>query len=129
MNKVILIGHMAGDPALKRTQNGTSVCSFRIGVQRRYVNAQGVKEADFINVTAWRGAAEVVSKYTKKGSKIGIVGSLQVRSYADKEGEMRYVTEVIADEIELLGNKAESAEAPQQESGNFVQVNDDELPF
>ena len=138
MNKVILIGHMAADPELKHTQSGIAVCSFRIGVQRRRANAQGVREADFLTVTAWRGTAEIVARYMRKGGRIGVVGSLQTRSYADSEGEIRYVTEVVADEVELLGNKAaESAQAevpqqcykPQQESMNFVQVDDDELPF
>ncbi len=143
MNKVILIGHMAADPELKHTQSGIAVCSFRIGVQRRRANAQGVKEADFFTVTAWRGTAEIVVKYMRKGGKICVFGSLQTRSYTDPEGEIRYVTEVVADEVELLGNKAESARVevpqqghcdeqpnrPQQESMNFVQVDDEGLPF
>ena len=127
MNRVILIGHLCADPELRHTQNGTAVCAFRLAVQRRRANAQGVREADFFNIVAWRGAGEVISKYMRKGGRLGVVGALQTRSYTDSQGEVRYVTEVIAEDVELLGNKQDGGMALRQE--DFVQVNDDELPF
>ena len=127
MNKVVLIGHMACDPETRHTSSGKSVCTFRVAVNRRYANAQGVKEADFFPVVAWQGTGELVQRYLKKGDRMALHGTLQSRSYEDKEGVKRYVTEIIADEIEFL-NWRSNAAGEQQEPG-FTQVDDDELPF
>lgn len=127
MNKVILVGNLAADPQLRHTSSGIPICQFRLAVQRRRANAQGVREADFFNIVAWRGAGEVISKYMRKGGRLGVVGALQTRSYTDSQGEVRYVTEVIAEDVELLGNKQDGGMALRQEE--FVQVNDDEVPF
>lgn len=100
LNKVILMGHMTADPELKQTTSGISVCSFSIGVNRRYSKAdQGQQSVDFINIVAWRQQAEFVSRYFKKGSSIVICGSIQTRNWTDNNGQKRYVTEVVADEV------------------------------
>ena len=125
MNKVILVGNLAADPQLRHTASGIVVCQFRLAVRRR--KADGEKQADFFNIVAWRGAGEVVSKYMRKGGRLGVVGALQTRSYTDSQGEVKYVTEVVAEDVELLGGKKDEGMALQQEE--FVQVNDDELPF
>ena len=84
MNKVILVGRLTRDPELKTTPNGVSVCSFTIAVNRRFRNAQGEYEADFINCVAWRQSAELLGKYFSKGRMVGIVGSIQTRNYRGK---------------------------------------------
>ena len=101
LNKVILMGHLTADPELKQTSgSGVSVCSFSIGVNRRFSRSeQGGQDVDFINIVTWRQQAEFVSKYFKKGSCIVIVGSLQTRSWTDNQGQKRYATEVVADEV------------------------------
>ena len=101
LNKVILMGHMTADPELKQTASGISVCSFSIGVNRRYNRAaeQGQQSVDFINIVSWRQQAEFVSRYFKKGSSIVVCGSLQTRNWTDNQGQKRYVTEVVADEV------------------------------
>ena len=100
LNKVILMGHMTADPELKQTTSGISVCSFSIGVNRRYARAdQGQQSVDFINIVAWRQQAEFVSRYFKKGSCIVVCGQLQTRTWTDNQGQKRYATEVVADEV------------------------------
>ncbi len=100
LNKVILMGHMTADPELKQTTSGISVCSFSIGVNRRYSKQdQGQRSVDFINIVAWRQQAEFVSRYFKKGSSIVICGSIQTRDWTDNNGQKRYATEVVADEV------------------------------
>ena len=112
LNKVILMGHMTADPELKQTNTGISVCSFSIGVNRRYTKGdQGQQTVDFLNIVAWRQQAEFVSRYFKKGSSIVVCGSLQTRNWTDNQGQKRYVTEVVADEVSF-GAPAANAQAP-----------------
>lgn len=125
MNKVILVGNLAADPQMRHTQSGTPICQFRLAVRRRRQTED--KQADFFNIAAWRGTGEVVAKYARKGDRLGVVGILQERSYTDSQGEVRYVTEVVAESVELLGGKRDEGMALRQEE--FVQVSDDELPF
>ena len=117
LNKVILMGHMTADPELKQTNTGISVCSFSIGVNRRYSKAdQGQQSVDFINIVAWRQQAEFVSRYFKKGSSIVVCGSLQTRNWTDNQGQKRYATEVVADEVTFgssTGTQGAGAGAPQ----------------
>lgn len=134
MNRVELIGNLADELKLTVTPNGVSVCSFRLAVQRRFANQQGVREADFLNVVAWRQTGELCAKYLAKGRKCGICGSIQTRSYEAKDGGRRYVTEIIADEVHFLGGgqqKREDGPEPggYAESDGFTEVDDDELPF
>ena len=103
-NKVILVGNMTADPELKQTTAGTSVCSFSIAVNRRFTKAeQGQQTVDFINIVAWSQRAEFVSRYFKKGNPILVCGQLQTRTWTDNQGQKRYATEVIADEVTFVG--------------------------
>ena len=146
MNKVILIGNLANDPEAFTTQSGISRSTFRVAVQRRFANAQGVREADFLTVVAWRQTADFCNRYLTKGRKVAVEGSIQTRSYDAQDGSKRYVTEIIADSVEALGSRNEEGgaaarprdegptpppAAPVAPSGNngFAEVEDDELPF
>lgn len=109
---MILTGNLANDPETHTTQSGVMNCTFRLAVQRNYKDKQtGQREADFINIVAWRQTAELCAKYLSKGRKAGIEGSLQTRSYTAQDGTKRYVTEVIADNIEFLSPRADTANA------------------
>ena len=112
-NKVILGGRIARDPELKTTQSGLSVTQFSIAVNRKSTKDQQAPQADFFNVTAWRNTAEFITKYFRKGSSICITGSLQTRSFTDKNGAKREVTEVLADEAYFVDSKQEVSQAPQ----------------
>ena len=143
MNKAILIGNLANDPESRTTSSGIAQCTFRLAVQRRFANAQGVREADFLTIVCWRQTAELCSRYLSKGRKVAVEGSIQTRSYDAQDGTKRYVTEIIADSVEFLGSRDEGsrggdyapaapAPAPRQSapvSGGFTEVDDDELPF
>jgi single-strand DNA-binding protein len=109
MNKVILMGRLTRDPEVKTTQNQVEVCSFTLAVDRRYKNADGKKDADFISCVAWRKTAQLLGQYFKKGSRLGVVGSVSTRTYDDKEGKKVYVTEVAVDEIEFIDSKKDDA--------------------
>ena len=131
MNRIFLIGNIASDPEAHTTQSGISQSAFRIAVQRKYSNRDGVREADFFPVVAWRQTADFCNKYLTKGRKVAVEGTLQTRSYEARDGSKRYVTEVIADSVEAL-TKAEDSprEAEKPEQGDFVEVEDDsDLPF
>ena len=110
-NKVILVGNMTTDPELKQTTGGISVCSFSIAVNRRFAKAeQGQQNVDFINIVTWRQQAEFVSRYFKKGNPILVCGQLQTRSWTDNQGQKRYTTEVVADEVTFVASAAQSAQ-------------------
>ncbi len=118
LNKVILMGHMTADPELKQTTSGISVCSFSIGVNRRYSRAeQGQQSVDFINIVSWRQQAEFVSRYFKKGSCIVVCGSLQTRNWTDNQGQKRYVTEVVADEVSFGAPASANQNAGERPAG------------
>ncbi len=135
-NKVILIGNLTADP-VKKTANGVSVTSFRIAVARRYTKQGEQPQADFIDIVAWRQQAEFVTRYFNKGKPILVCGALQTRTWEDQNGQKRYATEVIADEIAFVGAKAPDAKAavdqPTEQSDSFEEPSDipsdDELPF
>ena len=144
MNKAILIGNLTRDPETMTTSSGITKCNFTVAVQRRFANAQGVREADFIPVVCWRQTAELCARYLSKGRKVAVEGSIQVRSYDAQDGSKRYVTEVIADNVEFLGSRedggsrqgnyapASPAPAPRNAapaSSDFTEVDDDELLF
>ena len=136
MNKVILIGNLTRDPELTETPNGTSVCRFSIAVQRDYAGNDGNRETDFFNITVWNRRAENCGKYLKKGNKVAVIGSLQNRSYEDKDGNKRQVTDIIASEVEFLSVRAQGedgleAQAPIRRSDRptLEPVNEDDLPF
>lgn len=125
MNHVLLIGNLTKDPDVRQTKEGHSVCTFSIAVQRRFANAEGERLADFFNIVCWRALADNCGKYLKKGGKVGVSGSIQNRSYEAQDGGKRYVTEIMADEVEFLSRA--KAEEASQDFGEPVEDND--LPF
>ena len=150
MNSVQLVGNLARDPEYGMTPGGVAYCRFTVACQRCFANQQGVREADFINCVAWRQTADFVNRYFIKGNKIGLTGSIQTRSYDAQDGSKRYVTEVIADNIEFVVPRQDSrghasysdhginppsaAQQPHNEPqrmnmDDFTEVDDDELPF
>ena len=148
LNKAILIGRLTKDPELRSTSNNISVTSFTIAVDRNFTNQQGEREADFIPVVAWRSLAETCARYLTKGRLVAVSGRMQVRSYEGNDGLKRYITEVVADEVQFLERNPNSGGAPGNApipgSGNSkptgngasepdgfspLDVDDDELPF
>ena len=156
MNDVTLIGNLVDDPKYGTTSGGVSKCTFRLATQREYTNPQtGQREADFHNIVAWRQLADLCAKYLVKGRQCAIKGSIQYLSYDAQDGSKRYVTEIIADNVEFLTAKGEggneTGRSVRQESagnsgrcseqtmedaaayraagGRFEEVDDDELPF
>ena len=146
MNKVILIGRICSDIELRYTSNNIAVASFSLAVNRMQTNANGEREADFINIVVWRKQAENINQYMSKGSRIGVEGSIQTRTYEDNKGNKRYVTEVMASNVEFLESKkqqnteeSKKEENPFEEFGKKVEadfdtgeqtsINIDDLPF
>lgn len=137
MNKVILVGNLTRDPEYQTTPSGVALARFSIAVQRRYANSDGNREADFINLVAWRNQADFVNKYFKKGSRIGVCGSLQTRSYEANDGSKRTVTEVVVEDVEFVGPKQDDSareyapQEPRVEEGKPIlqPVEDEDLPF
>lgn len=133
MNKVILKGNLTKDVELQTTTNGTNVAKFSIAVQRKFANADGERETDFINCVAWRNTADFVNKYFNKGSQILVCGSMQTRTYDAQDGTKRYVTEVVVDEVHFCG-KADAGEKKDfnptnKEEQELTPIDDDNLPF
>ena len=145
LNKVILMGRMTRDPELRATQNGVSVVTFTLAVGRNFQRQGEERQADFINVVAFRHTAEFVKKYFVKGQLTCVSGSLQTRTW-EADGKKNYVTEVIADEVHFTGDRRDGAgtnsgyQAQQRPSGDgffqdapandgFMTVEDDQLPF
>lgn len=142
MNKVILIGRLTADPEGSVTQSGISKSTFTLAVDRRFKNANGDKQTDFPRIVCWRQTADFVNKYIRKGRKVGIVGELQTRTYDAQDGSKRYVTEVLAVEVEALDSPkrndngsggADPGPTPpaegSMEAQGFTEVDDDDLPF
>ena len=146
INRVILIGRLTKDPELKYTSSGAAVGSFNLAVNRQFTNANGDREADFINCVIWRKQAENFANFTHKGSLVGIDGRLQTRNYENKQGQRIYVTEVVVDNFSLLEKRAsDNSNANQTQAGSnqtqskptdpfagnrrAIDINDDDLPF
>lgn len=135
LNRVTIMGRIANDVELRTTNNGTSVTSFTVCVDRSYAKAGEERQTDFINVVAWKHTAEFVSRYFQKGNMIAIDGKIQTRNYEDKDGKKRTATEVIADEVSFCGGKKESTpvvETPNPSVDINIDANEgeeDELPF
>ncbi len=146
MNKIILIGRLTKDPELRYTPNGAAVASFTLAVDRRFSNQSGEKETDFIPIVVWNKAAENCAKYISKGRQVAVEGRLQIRSYDGNDGQRRWVTEVIADNVEFLSNSqgqngggGQAPRAQSQSNGGFdnsfgglgeeIVFDDNEIPF
>lgn len=155
MNKAILIGRLTKDPELRTTPTGRNVCQFSVAVSRNFTNANGEREADFINCVVWDKQAENLVKYQKKGNQIAVEGRIQTRNYDDKDGKKVYVTEIFVSNITFLDSKGSNdsvnnleeppvkpgpitteqidsmpaANDPFASFGNEVEINDSDLPF
>ena len=130
MNKVYLIGNLTKDVDLAETPSGVKVAQFTIAVSRPYTNANGERDADFHKCVAWRNTGELIAQYCKKGDKIAIVGSLQNRSYEDKDGNKRFITEVVVVEVEFLSTK--KTDGVKAKEAELEPIHEDEqigLPF
>lgn len=142
LNRVILMGRLTKDPELKQTQNNVSVATFSLAVDRNYQSDKDNKQTDFINIVAWRHTAEFVKKHFTKGQLVAVEGSIQTRSYQDKDGNNRTAFEVVADQVYFAEKKQNGENKSQSESsakdsfqvgdlGDFEEfdANDGELPF
>ena len=127
INRAILIGNLTKDVEMATTNSGKNVARFTIAVSRRYANADGERETDFLNIVVWNTLAENCAKYLQKGSKVAVSGAIQTRSYESEEGK-RYITEIIADEVEFVGAKKEQDNQAEAEP-KMEPINDDNLPF
>lgn len=144
LNTAIIMGRLVADPELRTTQSGLSVTSFTVAVDRSYQKAGADRQTDFLDVVAWRQTAEFVSRYFRKGSMIAVEGSIQTRTYEDKNGNKRKAVEIVASNVSFCGSKAESGTAARQDyapaapaptystagMGDFEEIaGDDDLPF
>ena len=141
MNKVFLIGNLTRDPEISETNSGVSVCHFAIAVNRNYSGANGEQQTDFFNVTAWRGLADNVSRFCKKGNKVAVSGSVQIRNYEDNTGAKRTAVDIIAQDVEFLPPKngaqnddfydsSETRRAPAKKKPALQAFDDDgDIPF
>lgn len=123
MNVVILIGRLTRDPEMRYTPSGVAVTSFTLAVDRPFTNQKGEREADFIDVVAWRRLAETIGQHLSKGRLVAVHGRLEVSSY-ERDGERRRRWQVVADEVQFLDRKPTEAEAPEPEEGE-----DNDAPF
>ena len=137
MNKAILIGSLTADPELTTTNSGVDVCRFSLAINRPFKSQSGETQTDFLNIVVWRAAAANCHKFLKKGSQCAVVGSIQTRSYEDNNGIKRYVTEIVADNVEFLGkanssyDDAEPVSKPKSRPAvdDLSPIEDEELPF
>ncbi|WP_270273209.1 single-stranded DNA-binding protein [Enterococcus gallinarum] len=117
INNVVLVGRFTKDPDLKYTSNGTAVVTFTLAVNRNFTSADGTREADFINCVIWRKPAETLANYARKGTLLGVTGRIQTRSYDNQQGQRVFVTEVVADNFQLLESKKADSSQNTQGSG------------
>ena len=154
MNKAFLIGRLTRDPELRYSSSNAAIANFSIAIDRQYTNGQGQRETDFINIVVWRKQAENVKNYLKQGSQVAIDGRIQTRSYDGEDGKKRYITEVVADNVQFLDTKNARAEQstepsvnpydfgsespasqtnvdndPFKDFGEEIKIEDDDLPF
>ncbi|SDM15377.1 single-stranded DNA-binding protein [Sediminibacillus halophilus] len=136
LNRVVLVGRLTKTPEMRYTPNGVAVSNFTIAVNRPFSNNQGEREADFINCVVWRKAAENLAQYMNKGSLIGVDGRLQTRNFEGQDGKRVFVTEVLAESIQFLESKSKNNSsgsgqetAPQENTGEPIDISDDDLPF
>ena len=137
INNIVLVGRMTRDAELRHTPQNQAVATFTLAVNRNFKNQSGEREADFINCVIWRQQAENLANWVKKGTLIGITGRIQTRSYENQQGQRVYVTEVVADNFQLLESRNKSANhssmdeqmPPVFENGQPMDISDDDLPF
>lgn len=127
LNKVILMGRLTNTPECKQTANGVAVCSFTLAVERNYKDRDGNRQTDFIDIVAWRSTAEFVARYFDKGMQVAVEGTLQTRSYEDRQGNKRKVAEVAADQVYFADRRR--GEKQGQDFEDIVLTDDGDLPF
>jgi single-strand DNA-binding protein len=122
VNKVILVGNLGKDPEVRHLEGGVSVAHFTLATNEYYKDKQGtrVERTEWHNISAWRGLADMADKYLKKGQQVYIEGKLRTRQYQDKDQQTRYITEIIADEISMLGGRSQGAPSPSSEANSQV---------
>lgn len=144
INNVVLVGRLTKDPDLRYTASGTGVATFTLAVNRNFNNQDGNREADFINCVIWRKSAETLANYARKGTLIGVTGRIQTRNYENQQGQRVYVTEVVADNFQLLESRSNNEKRQDDKSqqntntnnvesdpfnGSSIDIGDDDLPF
>ncbi len=141
MNKVFLIGNLTRDPELTETPSGVAVCHFSIAVNRNYSSQDAERQTDFFNCTAWRATAETIARYTKKGNKVAVSGSIQLRNYEDNQGVKRTAVDIIVQDIEFLTPRSANgdsfddiadtprASAPKKKPTLQAMDDDSDIPF
>lgn len=133
LNVTVLMGRLVADPELRYTQNDTPVTSFTLAVDRAYVKPGADRQADFIDIVAWRSTAEFVCKYFTKGQLVAVQGAIQTRSYQDKEGNKRKAFEIVADEVHFAERKREqsgqASQPPMPSDDGAPPLSNDDLPF
>lgn len=144
INNVVLVGRLTRDPELKYTANGTATATFSLAVNRNFTNKSGNREADFINCVIWRKSAETLANYARKGTLLGVTGRIQTRSYENQQGQRVYVTEVVADNFQLLESRSNNEKRQDDKlqqntntnkaesdpfNGSSIDIGDDDLPF
>lgn len=129
LNRIVLIGRLTKDPELRYTQSGKAVCTFTLAVDRPYLANNGNREADFINIVVWNKTAENCAQYLAKGKLAAVDGRLQIRSYDGQDGQRRYVTEVIADNVRFLSPKSEGSQQEAWIGDSGYNSPPEDLPF
>lgn len=129
LNNVVLIGRLVRDPDLRYSPSGTAVANFTLAVDREFKNEDGEKEADFIPVVVFKKQAENCANYLKKGRLVAIKGRIQVRTYEDKDGNKRWVTEVIAENVRFLDYGKKDGQDQSNSFGSEVSFDDSDIPF
>ena len=123
INNVVLVGRMTRDAELRYTPSNQAVATFTLAVNRNFKNQNGEREADFIQIVAWRGVAETIAQYCGKGSQIGVIGRIQTRNYENQQGQRVYITEVVAQQVTLLDTRNNQQGGQPQNQGNFQNGN------
>ncbi|MDE7453575.1 MAG: single-stranded DNA-binding protein [Clostridia bacterium] len=137
MNRVFLIGNLTRDPELTETTSGVSLCRFAIAVNRNYSSGDGERKTDFFNCVAWRGLGENVARYAKKGNKVAVMGSVELRNYEDSTGAKRTAVDIVCNDVEFLTPKGTQSgddydsPAPAEKKRAALQAFDDDsdIPF
>ena len=135
LNQVVLMGRLTRDPELKSTQSGVDVATFTLAVDRSYIKAGAEKETDFLDCVAWRGTAEFISRYFKKGMQVAVSGRIQTRKWKDQQDQKRVSVEIVVDEAFFADSKRDTAvdrtepRGWQSQDVSFTDLGDEELPF
>lgn len=129
INNAVLVGRMTRDAELRYTPQNQAVATFTLAVNRNFKNQSGEREADFINCVIWNQQAENLANWAKKGSLIGIIGRIQTRNYENQQGQRGYVTEVVADNFQLLESRNQQNSEKPFGNSNPMDIQDDDLPF